>query len=540
MWRLPPLGGEETSRTVSLLITFCQHGRLSTMSQKVRIVKVSIIGASPFLGLFDTGEFDTNGEAVRVKRWSRNPSDLMNWLSDGHRYRYNQLRSRRSKWSRTDAIDDDDNKVRGLVPIGITVDTRSEKETRATESFLTSIPARVLGHPEKNEKKEWFAAVARRKTLKAKGTEPGAMPGFRKRGQSDVKFGCWHSKGENAIYHRTGRKSGIVTITGMNSKVNSRPGENLGCAFTIRLHVRVSQPIREYTSVEVNWSKKTLVFVNAPVSLKDSAPTGAAVALDGGIIHAYTSSDNETFNLPLDKLKELENKVKHHQKRMAKSRVIAARESRNFWESKGYQFHKSAAARLNLQITNVRSDAWHKITTHLVKTYDFVFIEDLKLKNMTKSASGTLANPGKNVAQKRGLNRSLRLVGLGIGRAQLAYKAVANDKVFLAVRPHYSSQECSACDYTSKENRKSQAVFLCLKCGHTENADLNAANVLIKRGMRAWELLEQEKLESQNKAGQALAGSKRKTEKQAVAATLASGSRKRPAAAALNREPARV
>lgn len=510
------------------------------MSQKVRIVKVSVIGASPFLGLFETGEFDTNGEAVRTKRWSRNPSDLMNWLSDGHRYRYNQLRSRRSKWSYTDD-NDDDNKVRGLVPLGIAVDTRSEKETRATESFLTSIPARVLGHPEKNEKKEWFAAVARRKTLKAKGAEPGAMPGFRKRGKSDVKFGCWHSKGENAIYHRTGRKSGIVTITGMNSKMNSRPGENLGCAFMIRIHIRVSQPIREYTSVEVNWTKKTLVFVNAPVSLKGSAPTGAAVALDGGIVHAYTSSDNETFNLPLDKLKETETKVKHHQKRMAKSRVIAAKESRNFWESKGYQFHKAAAARLHERLANVRADAWHKITTHLVKTYDFMFIEELQLKNMTKSASGTLANPGKNVAQKRGLNRSMNRVGLGIGRAQLAYKAVANEKVFLAVRPHYSSQECSKCEYTSKENRKSQAAFLCLKCGHSQNADLNAANVLIKRGMRAWGLLEQEKFELNNKAGQALAGSKRKTEKQAVAsATLASGSLKRPAAAALNREPARV
>ena len=510
------------------------------MSQKVRIVKVSVTGASPFLGLFDTGELDVSGEPVQTKRWSRNPDDLMNWLSDGHRYRYNQLRSRRSKWSYGDAIDGGE-RVRKLVPIGNSVDSRSEKETRATESFLASVPARVLGHPQQTENKEWFSAVQRRKTMKLKGADPGAMPRFRKRGHSDVKFGCWHSKGTNAVFHRTSRKSRIVTITGQNSKANSRPGENLGCAFAIRIHVRVNQPIREYTSVEVNWTKKTLVFVNAPVSLEGAAPTGAAVALDGGIAHAYTSSDNETFDLPLDKLEELENKVKYHQKRMAKSKVIAGKDSSNFWESKGYQFHKAAAARLQEHLANVRSDAWHKITTYLVKTYDFVFIEDLNLKNMTKSATGTLANPGSNVAQKRGLNRSLQRVGLGIPREQLAYKAVANNRVFLAVRPHYSSQECSECGYTSKENRKSQAVFSCQACGHSQNADMNAALVLIKRGFRAWELLEQEKLEQNNKAGMALAGSKRKTEKQAVArATPASVGPRLPAAAALNREPARV
>lgn len=508
------------------------------MSQKVRITKVSVSGASPYLGLFDTGELGASGEPIQAKRWSRNANDLMNWLSDGHRYRFNQLRSRRSKWSYSDAVDGGE-RVKELVPVGTTVDNRSEKETRATESFLSSIPARVLGHPQQTEKKEWFAAAARRKTLKAKGADPGAMPGFRKRGKSDVKFGCWSSKGTNAVYHRTGRKSGIVTITGQNSKENARPGENLGCAFAIRIHVRVSQSIREYTSVEVNWSKKTLVFVNAPTTLSGVAPTGAAVALDGGIVHAYTSSDNETFNLPLDKLKSLEDKRKYHQKRMAKSRVIAEKENRNFWESKGYQFHKAAAARLSEQLTNVRADAWHKITTHLIRTYDFVFIEDLQLKNMTRSASGTLANPGSNVAQKRCLNRSMLRVGLGIGREQLTYKAVANGKVFLAVRPHYSSQECSECEYTSKDNRKSQAVFSCLKCGYTANADVNAACVLIKRGFKAWELLEQEKIN--NKAGRALTGSKCKSDKQATAlAVPVSEGLRTPAVAALNREPARV
>lgn len=100
-----------------------------------------------------------------------------------------------------------------------------------------------------------------------------------------------------------------------------------------------------------------------------------------------------------------------------------------------------------------------------------------------KSASGTIEKPGTNVSQKRGLNRALKRLALGIAQKQLAYKAALNGKICVSVKSHYSSQECSNCGYIDKENRKSQANFSCQKCDHKENADINAAKVILKRGI---------------------------------------------------------
>lgn len=479
-------------------------------------MKVSIKGASPFLGLFD----DNSEESLLLTpRWSRNPDDLMKWLSDGYRYRFNQLRSRRNKWQYYEPANVEE-KIKELVPIGTRVDGRSEKQTRTEESFIDSIPSTVLGHPQQTESTEWFAATKRRATLKAKGSAPGAMPRFRKRNKEDIRFGCWYNKGRNAVFYKTGQKTGIVTIKGQNSKNNKRPGEKLGQKFTIRIHVRVTEPIREYTSVQINWTTKTLIFVNPPKNLKDINPTGAAVGLDAGVVHAYSSSDNEVFDLPVNNLKELESRIKFHQKRMSKSRKIAEKEGRIFWEAKGYLLHRAAAAKLFKKAVNVRNDAWHKITTYLVRTYDYIIIEDLNLKNMTKSASGTTKQPGKNVAQKRGLNRAMQRMAIGVAKEQLTYKTEVNGKNLIMVKPHYSSQECSECGHTDKGNRKSQAVFSCLMCNHSENADMNAAKNILHRGFEALS-------KQTNRGGLPLTGSKHKTGEVS----------RDDLAAALNREP---
>ena len=51
-----------------------------------------------------------------------------------------------------------------------------------------------------------------------------------------------------------------------------------------------------------------------------------------------------------------------------------------------------------------------------------------------------------------------------------------------AVPPQYTSQRCSCCGYVAKGNRASQSRFECLDCGHTENADVNAARNILAAG----------------------------------------------------------
>jgi hypothetical protein len=68
---------------------------------------------------------------------------------------------------------------------------------------------------------------------------------------------------------------------------------------------------------------------------------------------------------------------------------------------------KLAIAKLSAKESDRRKDWIEKTTTELVRNYDLIALEDLKVKNMTRSAKGTSETPGKNVAQKRGLNRAI-------------------------------------------------------------------------------------------------------------------------------------
>ena len=113
-----------------------------------------------------------------------------------------------------------------------------------------------------------------------------------------------------------------------------------------------------------------------------------------------------------------------------------------------------------------------------------VVFEDLKLKNMTKSASGTIEQPGKNVRQKSGLNRSLLNVNLGQVRTYVTYKGRKQGVLTVCVNHYNSSRECHQCGHIHKENRISQSLFSCLSCGLKCNADYNASMVIKNRGIK--------------------------------------------------------
>ena len=102
---------------------------------------------------------------------------------------------------------------------------------------------------------------------------------------------------------------------------------------------------------------------------------------------------------------------------------------------------------------------------------------------MSRSAAGTVEQPGRNVKQKTGLNRSIPDQGWGEFRRQLEYKLCWAGGQLRAVPAMNTSRTCPRCRHVSKDNRKSQAVFACVECGFRENADLVAAiNILSARG----------------------------------------------------------
>ena len=75
----------------------------------------------------------------------------------------------------------------------------------------------------------------------------------------------------------------------------------------------------------------------------------------------------------------------------------------------------------------------HRITTEFVRNHDFIAVEDLRIDDMTRSARGTAERPGRNVAVKSRLNRSIAEQSWGIILNQLEYKSRWYDRKFVKV-----------------------------------------------------------------------------------------------------------
>jgi putative transposase len=93
-------------------------------------------------------------------------------------------------------------------------------------------------------------------------------------------------------------------------------------------------------------------------------------------------------------------------------------------------------------------------------------------RNLTRSARGTTASPGQNVAAKSALNDRILRAGWGLLVRRLEDKAPGRVE---KVPPAYTSQRCSACGHVDGRSRESQAAFRCTSCGYACNADVNAA-----------------------------------------------------------------
>lgn len=139
-------------------------------------------------------------------------------------------------------------------------------------------------------------------------------------------------------------------------------------------------------------------------------------------------------------------------------------------------------AKINLKIANKRKDFLHKLSTQYSENQTVV-IEDLKIKNMSKSAKGTLETPGKKVKQKAGLNRVITQQSWGMFFEMLEYKLRRKGGELLKVDPKFTSQTCPDCGHISKKNRLSQANFVCEKCGYSNNADIVGALNILDRGI---------------------------------------------------------
>jgi len=196
---------------------------------------------------------------------------------------------------------------------------------------------------------------------------------------------------------------------------------------------------------------------------------GAAVGLDLGVALPVCLSNGEAIAPDLG-LEALEKKARKVQKRLSRAQRGSQRRKQT----------KQRLADIKRKQARRRTARTHVITTELTRRFSYVAIEDLKLKNMTGSAKGDAENPGKKVKQKAGLNRAILNVSMYKIREQLEYKSEKSGTTVKAVDPKYTSQACFKCGHKSAGNRKKQDKFVCEKCNHQDNADVNAAKNILK------------------------------------------------------------
>ncbi|WP_017609233.1 RNA-guided endonuclease InsQ/TnpB family protein [Nocardiopsis xinjiangensis] len=232
------------------------------------------------------------------------------------------------------------------------------------------------------------------------------------------------------------------------------------------------------TTVTVSREADGRWYVTFAVETEDPEPApeaGSEVGIDLGVKDFATLSTGEKIANPRH-LHRKAHRLQRYQRMMARKQ----RGSHNRRKAK----RKVAAA--HRKVRHARQDFLHKATARLVREHDVIAIEDLNIRGMTASARGTMEEPGRNVAQKRGLNRSVLDAGLGEFRRQLEYKAArAGRTVAVVDRWFASSKTCSECGYVLAELSLGTRFWTCPSCRTRHDRDVNAAKNILAAGRAA-------------------------------------------------------
>ena len=216
---------------------------------------------------------------------------------------------------------------------------------------------------------------------------------------------------------------------------------------------------------------KWYVSIQTEYEQEKPVHSGSEIGIDMGIVRFATLSNGQYFN-PVNAFKTLKGKLAKLQRQLKR-------------KTKGSNNWKKLVAKigkLHHRIANIRKNFLHQINNTISKNHATVYVEDLKVGNMSKSDKGTVEKPGKMVKQKSGLNRAILDQAWYEFRRELEYKLRWRDGQLILVAPQYTSQCCPACGHTAKANRTTQALFACVQCGYTENADVVGAMNVLQRG----------------------------------------------------------
>ena len=220
------------------------------------------------------------------------------------------------------------------------------------------------------------------------------------------------------------------------------------------------------------WYLSLTVAVASP---ERSRQADGAMAYDWGV---------ERFLSGVTHIGELENIDNPRWWQQEKDQTIRLQQAVSRKSNRRSNRRKKAVRRLaaaRAKVARKRLDWAHQQTAALAGKYALVATEELTLKNMTRSAAGTVEEPGKQVAQKAGLNREILDTAPGLFTSLFRYKVLetGGEWVDAPTRKLKPSQRCPRCWHVAKK-QLSQRMHCCEQCGHEENRDTASARVVLR------------------------------------------------------------
>jgi putative transposase len=214
-------------------------------------------------------------------------------------------------------------------------------------------------------------------------------------------------------------------------------------------------------------------YASITVNCEPVRETGSdAVGIDLGCKEAITLSTGEQISKP-DFLSSGQLKVKVASKKLRRKR--SPNWKQKIKASRRWRKERKTVSQLQRKVTRQREDWLHKTTSNIVSSNSLVAGEQLNVKGMTAKAK-----KGKRKAQKTGLNRSILEVGFGMIGKMLDYKLSEAGGFYVEspTRQLKPSQRCAKCwELTPKTLADRVHVCSNPNCGHTEDRDINAAQV---------------------------------------------------------------
>jgi transposase len=269
----------------------------------------------------------------------------------------------------------------------------------------------------------------------------------------------WRKAGQDEGFRIVGQRGKQWDVRRLSRKVGQVWVPKAGWV-RFRWSRAVPQGVKSYRVMMDRAGRWHVAFAAIPSPVL--APgAGQVVGIDRGVVVPAALSTGELLLAPGLTVRE-EKRLRRLERRLARARRGSERRKRV----------RLAIARLRARETDRRKDWVEKASTDIARRFDVIRVEDLQIKNMTRSAKGTRENPGRNVRAKAGLNRGILRSGWGLLVRRLEQKAPGRVE---RIKPAFTSQRCSACGQVDGRSRESQAVFRCTACGYACHADVNAA-----------------------------------------------------------------